>query len=198
MGRPSKLTQAQWDDLHRRLLSGETARALGRDFGVSETAIRKKFGANQKVSLQSSQVRTVAEKLAESSAALEALPIAQRQVAIDLSSKLRNISNSIANAAELSAATSHRFASLANTEATKIDDANVFSNESVSAIKGVAVLQKMANDASVVPLNLLNANKGAADRANDDDPSSLSATERTARLAQIMAAAQERRAADAG
>ena len=95
MGRPSKLTPEQWEALRKRLLAGETARVLGREFGISDTAIHKKFGANQEVSLQSLRVRNVAQKLAESSEALESLPISQRPVAIDLASKLRNISASL-------------------------------------------------------------------------------------------------------
>lgn len=196
MARPSKLTQDQWGDIHKRMLAGETARALGREFGVSEAAIRKKFGANQSVSAQSSQVRTVAEKLAESSAALAALPIGQRQIAVDLASKLRNISASLASAAELGAATAHRLNALANSEVAKVDDAQPLS--SIENLKGVGVLTKLANDSAHVALNLLNANKGAAEKANADDGlGDIGATERAARVAQIMAAAQRRKEADA-
>lgn len=194
MARPSKLTPDQWDDIHKRMLAGETARALAREFGVSEGAIRKRFGAYQSVSTQSTQVRTVAEKLAESSAALESLPIAQRQVAVDLASKLRNISTSLASAAELGAATSHRLNALANSEVAKVDDAKPLL--SIDALKGVGVLTKLANDSAHVALNLLNANKGAAEKANADDGlGDIGATERAARVAQIMAAAQRRKEA---
>ena len=99
MGRPSKLTQAQWDDVERRLLSGETARSLGREYEVSEAAIRKKFGAHQKVSAQSSQVRTVAEKLAEANTARAALPPAQRPGAVSLAERLQGISDNLVSAA---------------------------------------------------------------------------------------------------
>ena len=166
MGRPSKLTPEQWEDLHKRLLAGEPARVLGREFGLSEAAIRKKFGANQKVSAQSSQVRTVAEKLADSAAALEALPISQRPVAIDLAAKLRNISNSLACAAELGAATAHRLNALANTEVAKVDDAEPLT--SIDNLKSVGVLTKLANESAHVALNLLNANKNAADDSKTD------------------------------
>lgn len=159
MGRPSKLTQAQWDDVERRLLSGETARSLGREYEVSEAAIRKKFGAHQKVSAQSSQVRTVAEKLAEANTALAALPPAQRPVAINLAEKLQNISESLASAAALGAATSHRLSALANVEVSKIDDAKVLSPESLDAMRGVAALTKLANESSSIAINLLAANK---------------------------------------
>lgn len=138
---------------------------------MSEAAIRKKFGANQKVSAQSAQVRTAAEKLAEANIALDALPAAQRQVAINLSDKLRNISNSLASAAELGAATAHRLQALANTEVAKVDDADPLT--SVDKLKSVGVLTKLANESASIAVNLLAANKDTvkqlSGREDDDD-----------------------------
>lgn len=168
MGRPSKLTDDQWASVGQRLMMGETARALGRVFGVSEAAIRKKFGANQKISAQSAQVRTVAEKLADANTALAALPVAQRQVAVTLADKLRNISDSLASAAEHGAATAHRLAALANSEVAKIDDAAVLAPESLEAMKGVAALTKLSNEAAATGLNLLAANKKRGDEEPPD------------------------------
>lgn len=167
MARPSKLTPGQWDEVGRRLLAGETARALGREFDVSEAAIRKRFGAHQSVSAQSAQVRTVAEKLAEANSALESLPAAQRAVAVSLADKLRNISTSLASAAELGAATAHRLQALANTEVAKIDDAQPLT--SLENLKGVKVLTDLANGASSIALNLLAANKEAVQKINTGD-----------------------------
>jgi hypothetical protein len=168
VGRPSKLTQGQWGEVERRLLSGETARALGREFGVSDTAIIKKFGANKKVSLQSLQVRNVAEKLATANSALAALPPAQRPIAISLSEKLMNISNSLASAAEMGAATAHRLNALANSEVAKIDDVEPL--KSVESLKGVAILTRLANDSAGIALNLMSANKDAISRLNEAAP----------------------------
>ena len=165
MARPSKLTPAQWEDVGRRLMAGESARALGREFGVSEAAIRKRFGAHQSVSSQSAQVRTVAEKLAEANSALEALPVAQRAVAVSLADKLRNISASLASAAELGAATAHRLQALANGEVQKIDDAQPLA--SLEAMKGVKALTDLANGASSIALNLLAANKETVQKINN-------------------------------
>lgn len=41
MGRRSKLTNAQWAEVVQRRLCGESGRSLAREFGVTETAIRK-------------------------------------------------------------------------------------------------------------------------------------------------------------
>jgi len=80
--RPSKLTPQQWRQLHDRLLTGESARSLGREFGVSEAAVRKKFASGLKV--RAANVRIVAEKLADAEDALHALPLSARPAALAL------------------------------------------------------------------------------------------------------------------
>ncbi len=166
MGRPSKLTAAQWAEIERRFAAGEMARPLGREFGVSEAAIRQRFGAQKSVSAQASQVRNVAEKLAAAEVALQALPETQRPVARDLADKLRSISTSLACAADLGAKTAHRLQALANSEVGKVDDAQPL--QSMEALKGVAALTKLANDSASIALNLLAANKDTVKRLNDE------------------------------
>lgn len=157
MPRPSKLTPSQWGEVQRRFLSGETARSLGREFGVSETAIRKKFGATESVVAQSLQVRQVAQKFADANLALEELPPLHRAVAMNLAEKLRSISHSVASAAELGAKTGYRLHALANSEVGKIDDADPLA--SVETLRSVGVLTKLGNDSLAPALSLLNANK---------------------------------------
>lgn len=188
MSRPSKLTPAQWEEVGRRLMEGEGARALGREFGISEAAIRKKFGANHSVSAQSAQVRTVAQKLADAQTALEILPPAQRVVAIDLAEKLRSISSSLASAAELGAKTAHRLQALANSQVAKVDDADPM--KSIAELRDVGVLTKLANESSSIALNLLAANKPAVERLNQPEPPRPSFDPRQlspAALAELMA-----------
>lgn len=192
MARPSKLTPSQWAEVERRSLAGEPARKVAADYGISEAAIRARFGAQQKLSAQSAQVRTVAQKLADAHAALEVLPPMQRAVAIDLADKLRNISESLACAAELGAKTAHRLQSLANSQVAKVDDADPM--KSISALRDVGVLTKLANDSSSIALNLLAANKELAAKGNAPqpeapsvDPSKLSPQA----LRELMAARRE-------
>lgn len=178
MGRPSKLTPAQWAEVERRLLAGETARALGRELGVSEGAIRQRFGTTTRVSTQSTQVRETARKIADANLALEALPPGQRSVAIDLAEELRGISASVAKAANLAAKTGHRLHALANSEIAKVDDADPMA--SAETLKGISVLTKMGNDSLLPALNLLAANKDRmqepppADALPQIDPTKLS------------------------
>lgn len=153
--RPSKLTPQQWQQLHDRLLAGESARSLGREFGVSETAIRKKFASGLKV--RAANVRIVAEKLADAEDALQALPLSARPVALALADRLRNASHSLASAAELGAQTAHRMAALANSEAAKVDDAEPLADE--APLRGVVALTRAGNEAAEVALRLLAANR---------------------------------------
>jgi hypothetical protein len=46
--RRSKLTNTQWEEIERRLVFYESCRALGREFGISEAAIRKRLSTQVK------------------------------------------------------------------------------------------------------------------------------------------------------
>lgn len=162
MARPSKLSPEQWAEVASRAAAGESVRALARAYGVDEAAIRRR------VSPQTPQVRTVAAKLADAHDALAALPVAQQYTAIGLAEKLRNISSSLASAAELGAATSHRLHALANSEVAKVDDAEPMA--SLDSLRNVGVLTKLANESSHIALNLLAANKDAVRSLNDAPP----------------------------
>lgn len=157
MARPSKLSPAQWAEIDRRLAAGEGVRDLAREFGVSPATVSKRG-----VSKQSKQVQVVAKQVAAAQTALAALPVAQQYTALNLADKLRNISGSLASAAELGAATAHRLHALANSEVVKVDDADPMA--SIASLKNVGVLTKLANDSSHIALNLLAANKGATEQ----------------------------------
>jgi len=40
-----KLTQSQWDKLHKRLLKGESQHSLSKEYGVARSTIRSRFSA---------------------------------------------------------------------------------------------------------------------------------------------------------
>ena len=155
MGRKSKLTEAQWDEIKKRLLEGESGRALADEFGVSETAIRKR------VSSQVSEIKSVANQLASAQSALSKLPISSQVSAQTLAHRLMSISNHLASAADYGAATAHRLAGIAHMRATQIDDSVPLTEDGVQTLKGIAVLSRMANEASEIGVNLLRANKDA-------------------------------------
>ena len=180
MGRLSKLTPEQWGQLKKRLDAGESAAALSREYGVSQPVISNRF------SKQSKDVRKTAELIAEGQNALAALPIAQQYQAISLAEKLRNISKSLAHAAENGAATAHRLSAIANTQAQKINDADPM--ESQEQLQAISALTKIANDAAALGLGLVNANKNAAPEA-EKPPSRVDLSKlSTKALEEIMAA----------
>jgi hypothetical protein len=166
MARPSKLSPAQWQEVARRHADGEGVRALAREFGVDEAAIRRR------VSPHTPQVRAAAEKLADAQTALAALPVPQQYMAVSLAERLRNISQSLASAAELGSATAHRLHALANSEVAKVDDAEPMA--SLDSLRNVGVLTKLANESSHIALTLLAANKDRVKAMDDPGEQALS------------------------
>lgn len=65
----------------------------------------------------------------------------------------------LAGAAKFGSATAHRLSGIAHGKVAEIDDAAPLDEKSLESLKGVAVLTKMANDASQIGVNLLAANK---------------------------------------
>ncbi|MES2973377.1 MAG: helix-turn-helix domain-containing protein [Pseudomonadota bacterium] len=163
MGRKSKLSERQWQEIGRRLLAGEKGRALAKEYGVSEAAIRARFSA------QNAEIKSVANQIVATESALKSLPISAQIAAQDLAAQLRSISGHLAGAANFSAATAHRLAGIAHAKVQEIDDAAPFGEKSMEALKVVAVLTKTANEAGVLPTNLVAANKDMVRAANAGD-----------------------------
>lgn len=160
MGRPSKLTEAQWESIGKRLLAGEGGRELAREFGVAESAIRKRFSAQVK------KIKDVANQIVATEIALKALPVSAQISAHDLAAQLRSISTHLASAANYGAATAHRLSGIAHAKVSEIDDAKPLDDESIETLKGIAVLTRMANSSSEIGINLLRANKETVDDLN--------------------------------
>lgn len=154
----SPLTPKQWEAIRKRFLAGEKARPLGREFGVSETAIRKRFG------VQTKEIKKVANQLVAAEEAFLSLSISSQISARTLADELRAVSIHLAGAGKFGAMTSHRLSGIANKQVDMIDDVNPMASRDV--LEGIAVLTKMANDSSVIGCNLLKANKEAIDTMN--------------------------------
>lgn len=165
MGRKSKLSEAQWAEIVQRMLEGEAVRALAREFKISEAAIRERKTS------QCEKIKSVANQIVSTERALSELPISAQLTAQNLAAKLRAISENLASAAMHGAATAHRLSALANSEVAKVDDASPLNSESLHAMKGVAVLTKLANDSSSIALNLLAANKETVTKLNAPETS---------------------------
>lgn len=159
MGRNSKLTAAQWSEISKRLIAGEIASALAREFGVSKALISSRF------SKRTETVKAVANQLFEADRAFSNLNVSERIDAWSIVDDLKAMSMHLAGAGKFGAATAHRLSGIANAKVGEIDDAAPLDQESLVTLKGVAVLSRMANDASEIALNLLKANKESFDHA---------------------------------
>jgi hypothetical protein len=159
MGRPSKLHESQWREIQVRLLAGERAADLAREFGTSKTALSVRFSGRSEI------VRTVANQLVAAEVSLRTLPVSEQVAALNLAEELRSISVNLAGAARYGAATAHRLAGIANVKAAEIDAAAPLTDVSLTTLRGIAALTRIANDAAATGLTLLSSNKEAVGRA---------------------------------
>lgn len=175
MARKSVLTPDQWIEAERRaLIDGESINSIAKFYGVNESIIRRKIKPNKAESPNgTNQLRVIAEKKVRADAdakriaeEIAELPYAKQQIVSDLARKLSNIGEHLCSAAEYGAATAHRLAGIANSKVSEIDDASPLDEDSMVALKGIAVLTRMANESSEIGINLLRANKETVDDLN--------------------------------
>lgn len=153
MGRKSSLTPEQWIAIERRLLDGEARRALAREYGISETAIRLKLSSRVE------KIKEVTNQIVAAHKGLQSLPITSQITAQSNAAKVISIQNNMIGAAENGAVISHRLMGIARMKVEEIDDAAPLNEESAQTLKGIAVLTRMANESSEIGINLLRANK---------------------------------------
>lgn len=156
MGRKSKLSDEQWRVLGERLMAGEVAANLSREYGVPKSSISERFAEQMRT------VRNVAQKVADVQAEVATLPPAQRRAVNMLADKLLAISEKMAGGAEMAASTFVGLKSIANAQFLKIDPMEPFKDaDSILAFKTLGALTDMANKVAITPMNLLAANREA-------------------------------------
>lgn len=163
MGRKSKLTEKQWQNIKDRLVKGESAAALAREYGVAPSTIRERF------SDAVTKIKTVANQIVEVENNLKSLPISAQISALNLADDLRAISMHLAGAAKLGAATAHRLFGIAHEKVQFVDDATPLESESIESLKGIAILTRMGNDSAKLGIDLLSANKDTIKRLSEED-----------------------------
>lgn len=164
MGRPSKLTDAQWEQIGKRLLKGEKAADLSREYGVSKATISQRFANRIET------VKAVANQIVATEQAFGNLNVSEQFAARSLADDLKAISMHMAGAAKFGAATAHRLSGIAHGKVQEIDDAMPLDDEaSMKALKGIAALTDLANRAAEIPIGLLKANKATIDELGKGD-----------------------------
>jgi Zn-dependent peptidase ImmA (M78 family) len=161
MGRPSKLTDAQWEAIGKRLLAGESAAELSREYGVSKAAVSTRFSKRHEA------IKDAASKVVEAEKALSFLNVSEQMAARSLADDLKAISDHLAGAARFGAATAHRLSGIAHAKAQEIDDVQPLNEQSIGSLRGIAALTKLANEASEIGVSLLRANKEEIERINN-------------------------------
>lgn len=162
MGRPSKLTDAQWETIAKRRLGGESYDSIAKDYPVSKASIIAK------VKDRISTVKTVANQLVTAESALRSLPVSDQILTVNVADDLRATAANIASVSATQSATARRLAALANIEASKISDADPLSDP--NRLKGVAALAETANRLSEVPLRLIAATAKTGGLSALDEP----------------------------
>jgi predicted DNA-binding protein YlxM (UPF0122 family) len=159
MGRPSKLTDKQWSNIEKLILAGEKVSPIARKYGITEAAIRKRI--NTKVT----PLKAIANQLAKAELEFDSLPLSSKVKVRTLADELKDISVHLSGAARFGAMTAHRLSSMAHTESDKIDVVDPL--KSIGTLKGIAVLNKMANESAGIGLNLMHTNKDTVSRLNE-------------------------------
>lgn len=162
MGRPSKLTDAQWDEVQRRILAGEKAADLAKEYRVNKSAI------SRRVAQPSEKVKAVVNQVLAAESALKSLPVAQRSMAVDLLDELRQLSMSAAIVARIGMQNAHRLAGIAQGIVEKVDDADPALKSPVQ-LKTIEWLGELVKSQAHVGINLLSANKERIRQADETD-----------------------------
>ena len=158
----SKLTDAQWLDVFRRSLKGESTRDIAKDYGVSNTTI------HNRVSLQCKDVKDVANSILATECKVSRLSPTLQIEAINYAHELKEMSSNMLGAGRASSATSKKLAAMAEQMAIKLEYRDNMTVEEIETqlilLKSVVALQSTANSANVIPASLLAMNKAAAEK----------------------------------
>jgi len=167
MARPSKLTDKQWEEIKSRMLKGEKAADLSREYGVSKTSI------SERLSKRVETMKAVSNQLVSAEQNLKALPVSEQVTVLNFVDDLKAISLNLASAGKFGAINANRLSGMANAQLNTITDESLTTGDGLVTLKMVGALQDLANEASKVPLGLLNANKEQAAKLTIPDGSDL-------------------------
>jgi hypothetical protein len=163
MGRKSKLTDAQWREIEQRLLNGESGNALAKEFGIAASSLREKT-AHVKV------IKESVNQIVEAEVKIQALPISAQITAHSYAARLRQISSGLLETAANGVATSARLSSIARKKADELKDIDLEKESDSVRLKTIIAINRAANEAASVGIDLMKANKEAMVNLDDDKP----------------------------
>lgn len=168
MGRPSKLTDKQWEDIGKRLLLNESASALSREFGISKAAISTRF------SKRIETVKSVANQIVESNRSLAKLNVSEQIAALDHAARIQAIQDNYLTAAGYGMSTAARLHGIANMKMQEVSDSDPLDDDSRKVLSDIGAITKIANEAGQLGEKMLNANKDSLKQKPPDAPAGLS------------------------
>lgn len=154
----AKLTQRQWDNIEKAMLEGKTAYELAKKYGISRQAIEQKFSCSVK------RVKEVANQIVEAEINFKNLAKNEQISCINFAEEKLAISANLARGSRLSSMTFSTMAFLANHKAESIDPDDINPDD----VNEVARLQRTANEAARMPIELIKVTKDEA--IEPDDP----------------------------
>ncbi|MES2586991.1 MAG: helix-turn-helix domain-containing protein [Pseudomonadota bacterium] len=154
MGRPSKLSDKQWQEIKDRLVDGESGRALAKEFGVTETAIRRRLSS------QVEKIKTVAIQLHTAEKDFNSLPVSSQVSAQSMLIKLREIGENLISAAANGAITANKLSLRAMSLSSFIGDGlDSCDDEQRQAMRDVMALGMGVNTHADLGLKLMTVSK---------------------------------------
>lgn len=161
MGRPSRLSPPQWDEIKRRLVAGETMRSLAKEFKVGVSTISKQC------SPKTERIRSVANKLVEASQALSTLPVPEQTLALRLADDLKAVTRNLTRAAKAGSDTAAQLAELANGKVKNV----ILESGRVDqmTLMDVSSLTVASNRAATPALRLVAASQGRDDGEGENE-----------------------------
>lgn len=168
MGRPSKLTDKQWEEVSNRALNGEPVRALAREFGIAESTMREKITAHHR------KLKQVANQIVEAKQALRELPAPAQITAQRLADDMDAIFINLSSAGKFGAMIARHTLGIAAKQVGKVNPDDPM--ESADILQGVAALTRVANEASTLGRDLIKT------RAQMKEPEPDEAEEKVTRI----------------
>ena len=166
MGRPSKLTESQLEEIKRRITTGEGVRALAAEFGVSPALVSKLCSPKAK------RIKAVANQVFEADKALARLPVSERPLALRIVDDMKHTAANLARGARAASETFADLAEMAREQKGKVRQADGSIDFKVALGAEAASGLTSAPSASAVP-GAARSSSVTRSRARSGNPTGL-------------------------
>lgn len=151
-GRPLKLSEAQVEELQRRVAAGETVRALAKEFKVSPALI------SSKCSTKGLRLRTIAKAKVTVDRIIEHLPVSEQAAVISLMDQMKGISGGLMRVAELNGKTATLIAEKGHKKAQQLGP-----DPDIEDLREIAAFAETGNKLTSLGVSLMNNHKPGGD-----------------------------------